>query len=62
MTEAAHIPKYPDHWNTSLRYTPAGAPAITIHTLRENKKPIGYAPWPEEPKKPRKPRARKATT
>jgi hypothetical protein len=37
-------------------------PAITVHALKENKRPIGYAPWPEpaKPKRVRKPRARKA--
>lgn len=22
-------------------------PAITIHVLKENKRPVGFAPWPE---------------
>jgi len=33
-----------------------GPPAITIHVLKENKRPIGFAPWPEEevPEEPKK--------
>lgn len=35
-------------------YVPVAAPAIVVHALRENKRPIGFSPWPEEPKKKRK--------
>ncbi len=50
---------YDDHWNTYPAYKPATAPAIVIHALKENKRPIGYAPWPEQPKpkRTRKPKA-----
>ncbi len=38
-------------------------PAITVHALKENKRPIGFAPWPEEkPKRRRKPAPPKATS
>ncbi len=30
------------------------APGITIHVLRENKRPVGFAPWPKEPKRKKK--------
>lgn len=29
-------------------------PSITVYALKENKRPIGFAPWPEEPTKKRK--------
>jgi len=35
------------------------APAITVHALKENKRPIGFAPWPE-PAKPKRARKKKA--
>ena len=40
VTEAAN---YPDQ----------NAPHIVVHALRENKRPVGFAPWPksEKPKK-----------
>ena len=30
---------------------PRAAPTITVHALRENKRPVGFAPWPKEKKK-----------
>lgn len=35
-------------------YDSASPPNIVVHALRENKRPIGYAPWPGEPKRKRK--------
>ncbi len=36
---------------------------LTVHALKENKRPIGFAPWPEEKPKPkRKPATRRKTT
>ncbi len=32
------------------------APAIIIHALKENKRPIGFAPWPKEAPKPKRTR------
>lgn len=39
-------------------YPRLSPPAITVHALKENKRPIGYAPWPEpvKPKRTRKPK------
>lgn len=36
----------------------APAPSITVHALASNKRPIGFAPWPE-PKRRNKPAKRK---
>lgn len=30
------------------KYPYQSPPAIMIHVLKENKRPIGFAPWPEE--------------
>ena len=35
------------------------APVIVIHVLRENKRPVGFLPWPAEPK-PEKKKRKKA--
>lgn len=42
----------------STYYPKQTAPAITVHALKENKRPIGFAPWPEpsKPKRTRKPK------
>jgi len=37
-------------------YPTRTAPTITVHALKSNKRPIGFAPWPDPPKK--KPRAK----
>lgn len=34
-------------------------PGIMIHVLRENKRPIGFARWPDEPKEPKKRKRKK---
>ena len=36
-------------------------PTIVVHPLKENKRPIGFAPWPDPPK-PKKPAKRKKAT
>ncbi len=41
---------YVPHFRTEEAFIEAPAGSITIHVLRENKRPIGFAPWPEEPK------------
>jgi hypothetical protein len=34
---------------------PKGTPAsITIYPLKENKRPLGFAPWPERPEQSKK--------
>jgi hypothetical protein len=33
-------------------------PTVVVHALKENRKPIGFWPWPEEPKKKRKKKAK----
>jgi len=41
--------------------TGGSVPEIVVHALKENKRPIGFAPWPEDEPKPkpkRKPRAK----
>lgn len=38
----SHIKTHPTDYGWSA------PPAITCHVLRENKRPIGFAPWPEE--------------
>jgi len=35
-------------------YPERAAPVIIVHALSTNKRPVGFAPWPEEPKKKRK--------
>ena len=35
------------------------APTITVHALKENKRPIGFAPWPEKPKQKKAKRAKR---
>lgn len=47
----SYVPQYPDHETTDWppKYVPAPVPAITIHVLKENKRPIGFLPWPEDP-------------
>ena len=42
-------------------YPDRNPPGIVVHALRENKRPIGFAPWPEErlPEKPKKKRKKK---
>lgn len=43
----SYVPKYHDK-----RYEPSPSTAylsITVAALRENKRPVGFAPWPEEP-------------
>lgn len=32
-------------------YSHQSPPAIIIHVLKENKRPIGFAPWPKEKKR-----------
>lgn len=34
-------------------------PSITVYPLKQNKRPIGFAPWPKPERKQRKPRAKK---
>jgi len=38
----------------NLKYPGQSPPSITVHALKENKRPIGFAPWPEEKKKRKK--------
>lgn len=55
----ACVPQYHD----SGYYRAGTAPSITIYALKENKRPIGFAPWPSdppEPEKPKKPRKKAA--
>lgn len=30
--------------------------SVTVYPLAENKRPVGFAPWPDDPKPKRKPR------
>lgn len=55
----SYIPQYPDHWTTESKYQQPPVPAIVVHALKANKRPIGYAPWPKDKPKKRK-AARKA--
>lgn len=32
-----------------VHYTSGAGRSVTIYALRENKRPVGFAPWPEEP-------------
>lgn len=41
-------------------YPKLAPPAITAHALKENKRPIGYLPWPEDEPKPKRTRKPKA--
>ncbi len=34
---------------SDYQYETASPPSVIVHALRENKRPIGYAPWPDEP-------------
>lgn len=55
----AYIPKPP---NPEWFYVPARptyTPAIVVHALKENRKPIGFAPWPDEPAAPKPSKKRK---
>lgn len=36
------------------------APAITVHALKENRRLIGFAAWPEDPKPKPRPRRKKS--
>ena len=48
---------YADTDQAWREYQPAPHQSITIYALKENKRPIGYAPWPtEKPKRKRAPR------
>lgn len=42
-------------------YPDVAPPAITVHALKENKRPIGFAPWPENTK-PKRRAPRKAAS
>ncbi len=34
-------------------------PSITVYPLRENRRPIGFAPWPKEKKAKKRKKSRK---
>ncbi len=41
-----------DEWDLPVpEYRP---PSVVVHALRENKRPVGFAPWPKKPPKKRK--------
>jgi len=35
-------------------YRPHSPPGIMVHALAGNKRPVGFAPWPDVPKKRKK--------
>ncbi len=43
------IPKQPDHtaWGTEPVWPEPRLTMVTVHALNENKRPIGFAPWPK---------------
>jgi hypothetical protein len=63
MEEApmTYVPKInnPAYETTTPAVAQSSPIAITVHALKENKRPIGFAPWP---KPERKQRTRRKTT
>lgn len=47
---------YIDHPMNHPPQRQSAPPHITVHALKENKRPVGFAPWPEQPKRKRAPR------
>ena len=52
-----YVPKPPQPRVDGPGSAGGAVPVITVHALKENKRPIGFAEWPPEPKAKRKPRA-----
>lgn len=53
----SYIPKAPNHESYEYGEIPksgGSVPSITIYALKENKRPVGFAPWPEPTAKPKK--------
>lgn len=50
----------PERQNPAEGYPEPDAPerlTITVHALKENKRPVGFAPWPKPKRSKRKKRA-----
>jgi len=57
----AYIPKplNPEHWNQPHQPDVESPLTIVVQALRENKRPIGFHPWPEQETDPKKRKKRK---
>jgi hypothetical protein len=53
------ITVYPDWWTERPEYKAPPPNFPIVHALRENKKPIGFWPWPDEPKSKKKKKKKK---
>lgn len=48
----AYVTQYPDWWvGNAETYSAPPPPHIVVHALKENKRPIGFAPWPKQKKR-----------
>lgn len=41
-------------------YRSYSPPAITVHALSSNKRPVGFTPWPDAPKKRKRKKGKRA--
>ena len=51
----AFVPNFQD-WEEPVRES---GPSITVYPLAENKRPVGFGPWPADPKPKKKRKAKK---
>jgi hypothetical protein len=56
--ELTRVPKLPHPWDDEDG-VPGPPVTIFVHPLRENKRPVGFAPWPEEEKRAKRRKKRK---
>jgi hypothetical protein len=57
----AYVPRHDDWQRSWGNYCPAPVPGIVVHAQKHNKRPVGFAPWPDETgKKRKKKKARRA--
>lgn len=53
----SYVPRTSHPQVATLPRAGGAVPSVTVHALKENKRPVGFAPWPEpKPVRNRKPK------